>query len=284
MSRIQGVRRRRRGRPSGKGASGVIIGGSRLRSAGSWAVWHGAGGASSAKPRVHDAAAARVDGTGAAVATEEGLRAPMRLRQASGTAVFEIFAAASFVSVWYWVLHVVVWTLACYRTLGVPHDMLLRARRLPEIAGRVDLLAGLAAARIGGIHDRLGVPLAAGAGFLLAAVFGAGVPQRGRGGAGGLPADAAVRGDLLFQAQAGARGAAARHRRAGAGAGAGPAAAGAPVRRHRRDARPPRRWRWRCIRSGCRRFDAVRAGPTVRGSGASPSASPQPACVERAAA
>lgn len=88
--------------------------------------------------------------------------------------MFEIFAAASFVSVWYWVLHVVVWTLACYRTLGVPHDMLLRARRLPEIAGQVDLLAGLAAARIGGIHDRLGVPVAAGAGFLLAVVFGLG--------------------------------------------------------------------------------------------------------------
>ncbi len=68
--------------------------------------------------------------------------------------MFEIFAAASFLSIWYWVLHVVVWTLACYRTLGVPHDMLLRARRLPEIAERVDLLARLAAARIGGIYDR----------------------------------------------------------------------------------------------------------------------------------
>ncbi len=80
-------------------------------------------------------------------------------------------SAASFLSAWYWVLHLVVWTLACYRTLGVPHDMLLRARRLPEVAGRVDLLAELAAERIGGVHDRLGVPLAAGTGFVLAALF-----------------------------------------------------------------------------------------------------------------
>ena len=58
-------------------------------------------------------------------------------------------------------LHVVVWTLACYRTLGVPHDMLLRARRQPEVAARVDELAHLACARVGGIYDALGVPLAA---------------------------------------------------------------------------------------------------------------------------
>ena len=84
--------------------------------------------------------------------------------------MFEVFAAASFQSIWYWVLHVVVWTLACYRTLGVPHDMLLRARRLPEVGARVDLLAGLASERMGGIHDVAGVPLAAVAGFALAAL------------------------------------------------------------------------------------------------------------------
>jgi hypothetical protein len=82
--------------------------------------------------------------------------------------LFEIFAAASLQSIWYWVLHIVVWTLACYRTLGVPHDMLLRARRLPEVEARVDVLARLAAERVGGIHDRAGGPLAAVAGFTLA--------------------------------------------------------------------------------------------------------------------
>jgi hypothetical protein len=82
--------------------------------------------------------------------------------------LFQTFAAASFQSIWYWVLHVVVWTLACYRTLGVPHDMLLRARRVPEAAAKVDILARLSSERIGGIHDRYGVPIAAAAGFALA--------------------------------------------------------------------------------------------------------------------
>jgi len=85
--------------------------------------------------------------------------------------LIDTFAAASFQSVWYWALHLVVWTLACYRTLGVPLDMLHRARTAPAIAGRVDLLAQLSAARIGGVHDLLGVPLAALAGFVLATLF-----------------------------------------------------------------------------------------------------------------
>ncbi len=82
--------------------------------------------------------------------------------------MIETFAAASFQSIWYWVLHVVVWTLACYRTLGVPLDMLLRARRTPEIAKRVDDLAHLSSARISGVYDLLGVPIAALCGFGLA--------------------------------------------------------------------------------------------------------------------
>jgi hypothetical protein len=93
--------------------------------------------------------------------------------------VFRIYAAAGFESIWYWVLHIVVWTLACTRTLGVPHDMLLRARRMPDIAVRVDILAGLAAERIGGIYDRAGIAIAAATGFVLAAFaalgFGSGL-------------------------------------------------------------------------------------------------------------
>lgn len=93
--------------------------------------------------------------------------------------MIETLAAASFQSIWYWVLHAVVWTLACYRTLGVPLDMLHRARRSPEIAERVDILAHLASARIGGVHDLAGVPLAALSGFLLTSLavigFGLGI-------------------------------------------------------------------------------------------------------------
>lgn len=88
--------------------------------------------------------------------------------------MYQAFATASFMSIWYWVLHGVVWTLACYRTLGVPQDMLVRARRAPEIAARVDTLAQLASARAVGIYRTLGVPLAAGGGFVLAILFAIG--------------------------------------------------------------------------------------------------------------
>lgn len=100
--------------------------------------------------------------------------------------MFQTLAAASFQSPWYWVLHVVVWTLACYRTLGVPHDMLLRARRAPEVADRVDLLAHLTVARVTGIHDSMGALIAGGTGFVLATLVSLGFL------AGLEPAQAAV--------------------------------------------------------------------------------------------
>lgn len=92
--------------------------------------------------------------------------------------VFQTLAAASFQSLWYWILHVVIWTLACYRTLGVPQDMLLRARRRPEIADRVDQLAHLTVERVTGIHDSVGPWIAAGIGFVLAALASLGFLAR----------------------------------------------------------------------------------------------------------
>jgi hypothetical protein len=82
--------------------------------------------------------------------------------------VFAFLSFASFYSVWYWVLTVVVWTLACHRTLGVPYDMVLRAHRLPEVAEDVDRLAVIHAERVAGIYRRSGVMLAAVGGFALA--------------------------------------------------------------------------------------------------------------------
>jgi hypothetical protein len=85
--------------------------------------------------------------------------------------LIETLAAASFLSIWYWVLHAVVCPLASYRTRGVPLDLLYRAGGAPVGAERVPPLARLAAARIGGVHDRLGVPIAALSGFALAMLF-----------------------------------------------------------------------------------------------------------------
>ncbi|TPE53826.1 hypothetical protein [Amaricoccus solimangrovi] len=78
------------------------------------------------------------------------------------------FDTASFLSVWYWALTVLVWTLVTWRVLGVPHDMLLRAARLPEVSARVDTLAHIAAERIEGVAGAAGIALATLAGFCLA--------------------------------------------------------------------------------------------------------------------
>jgi hypothetical protein len=86
----------------------------------------------------------------------------------------DAFGVSSFQSVWYWAMHVVVWTLCTHRTLGVPYDMLLRARRLPEVALRVETIARFHAERVAGLYHVLGTTAALLAGFLLAGLFGFG--------------------------------------------------------------------------------------------------------------
>ncbi len=82
--------------------------------------------------------------------------------------MFVLLDFKSFYSVWYWVLTVILWTAVCHRTLGVPHDMVLRARRVPEVAARVETLARLHAGRTAGLFDAAGVQVAALVGFGLA--------------------------------------------------------------------------------------------------------------------
>ena len=78
------------------------------------------------------------------------------------------FGVSSFQSIWYWVLHILVWTLVTHRTLGVPYDMLLRARRLPEVTAQTETLAVVQCGRIVAVYQRLGIPIALLGGFLLA--------------------------------------------------------------------------------------------------------------------
>lgn len=82
--------------------------------------------------------------------------------------MFSVFRYESFFSVWYWALTVIVWAVVCQRTLGVPHDMVVRAARLPEVAERVELLARIGAERLAGLGESFGVVAAAAAGFVLA--------------------------------------------------------------------------------------------------------------------
>ena len=45
------------------------------------------------------------------------------------TSVFELIDMRSFSNLWYWIALAVVWATASHRVLGVPYDMVLRARR-----------------------------------------------------------------------------------------------------------------------------------------------------------
>lgn len=71
-------------------------------------------------------------------------------------------------------MHAVVWILCTHRTLGVPYDMLLRARRLPEVALKVEKIAYLYSERVEGLYHALGTVAALLTGFLLAGLFAIG--------------------------------------------------------------------------------------------------------------
>ncbi len=88
--------------------------------------------------------------------------------------MFQTFNTISFHSLWYWAFTILVWALVTSRTLGVPPDMVLRARRLPDVAARVDLLAHIAAARLVAVTSGIGVPVAGLVGFGLAMLAGIG--------------------------------------------------------------------------------------------------------------
>jgi hypothetical protein len=87
--------------------------------------------------------------------------------------LFQVAVAASFTSVWYWLLSVLLWVNAC-RVLGVPPDMVRRAADDPQVETRVDQLAHIAADRLAGLHERHGVVIAAAGGFALAVLLAVG--------------------------------------------------------------------------------------------------------------
>lgn len=93
------------------------------------------------------------------------------MRTWGGSGVFTIFGTASFQNVWYWAFSVLAWTVATQRTLGVPYDMLLRARREDAEVARVEWLAHHAAGRVTAVSGRAGTAVAAAVGFVLAGLF-----------------------------------------------------------------------------------------------------------------
>lgn len=92
----------------------------------------------------------------------------------TGVTILDALGISSFETVWYWVLHVLVWTLVTHRTLGVPYDMILRARRLPEVLDRVEALSLIFSERATALCRRVGVAAALVGGFVLSGLFALG--------------------------------------------------------------------------------------------------------------
>lgn len=64
--------------------------------------------------------------------------------------VFEVIDLRSFSNLWFWIALAVLWSSASHWVLGVPYDMITRARRSEgtDAAGDVDLLTHINARRI----------------------------------------------------------------------------------------------------------------------------------------
>ncbi len=85
--------------------------------------------------------------------------------------VFEVIDMRSFSNLWYWIALAVLWSTTSHWVLGVPHDMIQRARRHGgQVQTDVEVLVGINTRRILGISRVAAVPLFAMLAFLLSSL------------------------------------------------------------------------------------------------------------------
>jgi len=77
----------------------------------------------------------------------------------------------SFSSIWYWIFTGIAWSMTCHYTLGVPHDMLVRAHaKGGKYAEDAEALAALHTRRLTELFGKGGTFVVAAVAFLLAMV------------------------------------------------------------------------------------------------------------------
>ncbi len=82
--------------------------------------------------------------------------------------VFEVIDMRSFSNLWYWIALAVLWSTTSHYVLGVPHDLIQRARQQGgRTAEDVELLVGIYTRRILGISRVAAVPIFTGMSFFL---------------------------------------------------------------------------------------------------------------------
>ncbi len=89
-----------------------------------------------------------------------------------------LIETTSFLSVWYWIITAVAWSMTAHWTLGVPYDALRQAEKHGgEFAEHCDLQAHINARRLIYYFDRGGPYFIAFVGFMLALIGGWGFYQ-----------------------------------------------------------------------------------------------------------
>ncbi len=82
--------------------------------------------------------------------------------------IFEFLDYDTFLSIWYWALVIISWSLTCHYTLGVPFDVVVRADRMGgQYAQDCDQLALIHARRIDTVLRRGGPFIAGFSAFVL---------------------------------------------------------------------------------------------------------------------
>lgn len=85
--------------------------------------------------------------------------------------VFEVIDMRSFSNLWFWMAVAVVWSTASHYGLGVPFDMVLRARRQGgEAAADLEMMVEINVRRLMNIQTMAGLWLVAFAAFVLTAL------------------------------------------------------------------------------------------------------------------
>lgn len=86
--------------------------------------------------------------------------------------MFDYIETTTFSSIWYWLVTIVSWSVACHWTLGVPYDAIVKADEAGgQYATRVDDLARITAARIVEVTDAYGAIIGGLIGFSLAVLL-----------------------------------------------------------------------------------------------------------------
>ncbi len=85
--------------------------------------------------------------------------------------ILDVLDTRSFATLWYWIALLAFWHAAGARVLGIPHDLLLDARRSEAASSDLHAMTRIAVSRTLGIGQGAGMVLAGLTGFVVGSLF-----------------------------------------------------------------------------------------------------------------